>query len=92
MLSIVLASVSFLALLTLVVYYSNEALEEALLDTQTRFELDNIRELLAQEPGAVEPKFYCFDEELETSLLYLINEVSGGPTIPVELVDAVLPQ
>ena len=55
MLSIVLASVSFLLLLTLVIYYSNEALEEALLDAQTRFELDNIRKLLEKNPAAPMP-------------------------------------
>jgi signal transduction histidine kinase len=55
MLSILLASVSFLSLLTLVVYYTNEALEDALLDTQTRFELDNIRKLLDQDPAAALP-------------------------------------
>lgn len=43
------------------------------------------------EPGAVEHKFYCFDEELESSVLYLINEVSGGPTISVELISVVVP-
>lgn len=55
MLSILLASMFFLSLLTLLVYYSNEALEDALLATQTRFEVDNIRELLAQDPAAPLP-------------------------------------
>jgi signal transduction histidine kinase len=53
--SILLASVCFLSLLTIVVYYSNEALEDALLNTQTDFELENIRELLAQNPDAPLP-------------------------------------
>ena len=44
------------------------------------------------EPGAVEHKYYCFDEdELGFSVLYLINEISGGPQISVELVDVTLP-
>ena len=53
--SILLASVCFLSLLTIIVYYSNEALEDALLNTQTDFELENIREQLAQNPAAPMP-------------------------------------
>ena len=53
--SILLASVCFLSLLTIVVYYSNEALEDALLNTQTDFELKNIRDQLAQNPAAPLP-------------------------------------
>ncbi len=52
MFSIVLASVSFLTLLTLVVHYAGDALESALLDTQLRSETEHIRELLAQDPTA----------------------------------------
>jgi len=55
MASILLASVFFLALLTIVVYYSNEALEEELLSSQTQFELENIREQLTQDPQAPLP-------------------------------------
>ena len=44
------------------------------------------------ERGAVEHKFYCLDDmELGLSVLYLINEVSGGPTISVELIDVIVP-
>lgn len=43
------------------------------------------------EPGAVEHKYYCFDEELGFSVLYLINEVSGGPNVLVELIDVTVP-
>lgn len=53
--SILLASVCFLSLLTIVVYYSNEVLEDALLNTQTDFELENIRKQLAQNPDAPLP-------------------------------------
>ena len=55
MASILLASVFFLTLLTIIVYYSNEILEEDLLARQTGFELKNIRELLAQDPDAALP-------------------------------------
>jgi len=55
MASILLASVFFLTLLTIVVYYSNEILEDDLLARQTEFELKNIEELLAQDPGAALP-------------------------------------
>jgi hypothetical protein len=49
------------------------------------------KEWTALEPGAVEHKLYCYDESLEYSVLYLINEVSGGPTISVELIDVDIP-
>ncbi len=55
MLSILLASVFFLSLLNIVVYYSNEILEDALLAKQTDFELKNIRDLLANDPDAALP-------------------------------------
>ena len=53
--SILLASVSFLLLLTIVVFYSNETLEDDLLNSQTQFELENILELLAQDPDSPLP-------------------------------------
>jgi signal transduction histidine kinase len=56
MVSMLLASVFFLSLLTLVVYYSNEILEDDLLARQTEFELYNILELLAVDPDAPLPK------------------------------------
>ena len=56
MASILLASVFFLSLLNIVVYYSNEILEDALLAKQIDFELDNILQLLAQDPDAVLPR------------------------------------
>lgn len=56
MLSILAASVFFLALLTAVVYYSNEILEDDLLAKQTEFELRNIQEMLALDPDATLPR------------------------------------
>jgi len=56
MLSILLASVFFLSLLNIVVYYSNEILEDDLLAKQTNFELKNIQDLLANDPNAPLPK------------------------------------
>ncbi len=55
MLSILLASMFFLSLLTIVVYYSNEILEDALLAKQTDFELKNIQYLLNQDPDTPLP-------------------------------------
>jgi len=55
MASILLASVSFLSLLTIVVYYSNEILEDALLTKQTDFELQNVQEILRKDPDAALP-------------------------------------
>ncbi len=56
MVSFLLASVFFLSLLTLVVYYSNEILEDDLLARQTEFELYNILELLTADPNAPLPR------------------------------------
>ncbi len=55
MISMLLASVFFLSLLSIVVYYSNEILEDDLLAKQAEFELSNIRELLAADPNAPLP-------------------------------------
>jgi signal transduction histidine kinase len=55
MLSILLASMFFLSLLTIVVYYSNEILEDELLAKQTDFELENIQNLLNQDPDTPLP-------------------------------------
>ncbi len=54
--SILLACVLFLSLLSLIVYYSNEILEDALLARQSDFELSHIRQLLAQNPDASLPR------------------------------------
>ncbi len=56
MVSMLLASVFFLSLLTVIVYYSNEILEDDLLAKQTEFELYNIMELLALDPNAPLPR------------------------------------
>ena len=55
MLSILLASTFFLSLLTVVVYYSNEILEDSLLAKQTEFELNNIQALLAKDANSPLP-------------------------------------
>ena len=56
MASILLATVLFLSLLSIVVYYSNEILENELLAKQTDFELQNIRSLLAGNPDSPLPR------------------------------------
>lgn len=54
--SILLASVFFMSLLNIVVYYSNEILEDALLAKQTEFELQYTRKLLAENPDTLLPR------------------------------------
>jgi hypothetical protein len=66
MVSFLLASVFFLSLLTLVVYYSNEILEDDLLARQTEYELQNIRELLAKNPSAPLPRSASLSIYLES--------------------------
>jgi signal transduction histidine kinase len=56
MASILLAPVFFLSLLSIVVYYSNEILEDELLARQIDFELENILQLLTRDADAVLPK------------------------------------
>ena len=43
------------------------------------------------ERGAIEHKYYCPDDDIGFSVLYLIEEVSGGPKVWVELVDVTTP-
>ncbi len=56
MASILLAAVLLVSLLSLVVYYSNEILEDQLLARQTDFELQNTRSLLTSNPDASLPR------------------------------------
>lgn len=53
--SFLLASIFFLSLLTIIVYYSNEILEDDLLAKQSEFELNNILQLLEADPNAPLP-------------------------------------
>jgi signal transduction histidine kinase len=55
LLSISLASISFLTLLTLVVHYSNKELETDLLDKQIGTEIDTIHDMLKTNPDAQLP-------------------------------------
>ncbi|HKJ52222.1 MAG TPA: HAMP domain-containing sensor histidine kinase [Gammaproteobacteria bacterium] len=55
MISILFASTGFMSLLTIVIYYSNDTLENDLLDRQTDFELEHIRKLLKLDPEAPLP-------------------------------------
>ncbi|MDH3218407.1 MAG: HAMP domain-containing histidine kinase [Gammaproteobacteria bacterium] len=77
--SILLASVFFLSLLTVVVYYSNEILENALLTKQTDFELANTIELLERDPQAALP-------HTASLRIYLASRQSAAP-IPDYLLD-----
>jgi len=83
MASILLASVFFLSLLSIVVYYSNEILEDELLAKQIDFELENILQLLAQDPDAVLPRSASLNIYLDSRQAtqaipdYLLNLTDG---------------
>jgi signal transduction histidine kinase len=77
--SILLASFFFLSVLNLVVYYSNEILEDALLAKQINFELENIIQLLARNPDAVLPRSASLN-------IYLASRQATQP-IPEHLLD-----
>ena len=79
MASILLASVLFLSLLSIVVYYSNEILEDELLAKQTNFELQNIKSLLAGDPHVRLPRS-------ANLRIYLASRATTQP-IPKHLVD-----
>ena len=79
MLSILLASMFFLSLLTIVVYYSNEILEDELLAKQTNFELKNIQNLLNQDPDTPLPSSASLS-------IYLASRQDSRP-IPGHLID-----
>ena len=83
MASILLASVFFLSLLTMVVYYSNEILEDALLAVQTDFELKHIEELLSRDPKAALPQtaslsIYLDSRQAEQPIPGHLLELSEG--------------
>ncbi len=84
MFSILLASVFFLSLLTLVVYYSNAILEDDLLAKQNEYELKNIRDLLAQNPYAALPRSATLSIYLESR-----REQQPIPQYMLELGDGV---
>jgi hypothetical protein len=75
--SILLASVFFMSLLNLVVYYSNVILEDALLTRQTEFELQHTRRLLTENPDALLPRTASLS-------IYLASRQVGRP-IPAYL-------
>jgi signal transduction histidine kinase len=79
MASILLASVLFLSLLSIVVYYSNEIIEDELLARQTDFELQNIKLLLARDPHARLPRSANLS-------IYLASRATTQP-VPKHLVD-----
>jgi len=92
MASILLASVFFLSLLNIVVYYSNEILEDELLAKQIEFELDSTLHLLARDPNAVLPKSASLSIYLASRLAtqaipdYLLN-LTEGITHDVKIAD-----
>ena len=75
MFSILLASVLFLSLLSVVVYYSNEILEDELLSRQADFELQNIKALLANNPDATLPRSASLN-------IYLASRAAAQPIPP----------
>jgi len=83
MASILLASVFFLSLLSAVVYYSNEILEDALLARQTDFELQNIQQLLSRDPDAALPgsaslNIYLASRQIRQMIPGRLLELSDG--------------
>ena len=74
MLSILLASVFFLSLLTTIAYYSYEFLEDKLLTEQTDLELSNTLKLLAQDPDAALPS--------SASLAIYLDSRQGWQPVP----------
>lgn len=79
MASILLASVLFLSLLTILVFYSNEILEDELLAKQINFELENIKSQLAENPQTRLP--------LTASLrIYLASRTATQP-VPRHLIE-----
>jgi signal transduction histidine kinase len=92
MASILLASVFFLSLLSIVVYYSNEILEDALLAKQTNFELQNIQQLLTQDPDAVLPSsaslnIYLASRQARQSIPGHLLELTDGIHHDIEVGD-----
>lgn len=92
MISFLLASVFFLSLLTIVVYYSNEILEDDLLAKQTEFELNNIRELLATDANAPLPRsanlsIYLQSRRGETPIPEHLATLADGVTHDIRIGD-----
>ena len=79
MISIQLQAVLLLSLLSIVVYYSNEILEDQLLARQTESELQNTRALLAENPDVSLPRSASLG-------IYLASRTATQP-IPQHLVD-----
>jgi signal transduction histidine kinase len=79
MTSILLASVLFLSLLSIVVYYANQILEDDLLAKQAEFELQNIKSLLAGDPKAQLPR--------SANLSIYLNSRDPTQPVPQHLVD-----
>ena len=83
MLSILLASIFFLSLLTAVVYYSNEILEDDLLAKQTEFELKNIQDLLeldvdAPLPNSANLRIYLRSRENQHPIPEYLDKLNDG--------------
>ncbi len=66
LLSISFASIGFMTLLSLVIYYSNEKLEYDLLEKQVEFELHNIQHNLSNDPAAKLPQTASFSAYLKS--------------------------
>jgi signal transduction histidine kinase len=92
MASILLASFFFLSVLNLVVYYSNEILEDALLAKQIEFELENMIQLLARNPDAALPRsaslniYLASRQATQPMPEYLLN-LTDGVNHDVKLAD-----
>lgn len=92
MASILLASVFFLSLLTIIVYYSNEILESDLLAKQTEFELYNILELLTVDPNAPLPRtaslsIYLKSRQDRLPIPDYMTELADGATHDIKIGD-----
>lgn len=92
LLSISLASISFLTLLTMVVHYSNKELEYDLLEKQIGTEIENIRSILKIHPQAELPQTASMTMYLEsrasvTPIPEFLGEMPQGIYHDVEIGD-----
>ena len=92
MVSFLLASVFFLSLLTIIVYYSNEILEDDLLAKQSEFELNNILKLLEADPNAPLPNsaslnIYLQSRQDSRPIPDYLTELTYGVTHDIKIGD-----
>jgi signal transduction histidine kinase len=92
LLSISLASISFLTLLTIVVHYSNKELEYNLLEKQIGTEIENIRSVLKNNPEAALPQtaslgIYLESRKSQIPIPEIFNNYHAGIYHDIEVGD-----